>query len=205
MKRISNPNVTATLSYLLFFTFLAFTFSPNANASIDLPVAQAVDTVAGENLFNANCAACHKLYKKATGPALFQVGDKYDREWLYSWIKNSQEMIKSGDARANAIYNEYNGAVMNSFPQLSTADIDNIIAYTYTPKKAPAVAAVTTATTAANSGGISNDIILAVLILVFGVLVIMLFWSTKPCVVLPRLMALFMKKSQPVRRFGNYL
>ena len=88
-------------------------------------------------------------------------------------------MVKSGDAKANAIYNEYNGAVMTSFPQLSNADIDNIIAYTYTQKKAPAVAAVTTATTSANSGGVSNDIILAVLALVFMLLVVMLFLVNK--------------------------
>ena len=179
MEQVSYRNVTGKLLYLLLFTVLAFSFSPNANASIEFPVPQAVDTVAGENLFNANCAACHKLYKKATGPALFQVGDKYDRDWLYSWIKNSQDMVKSGDAKANAIYNEYNGAVMTSFPQLSNADIDNIIAYTYTPKKAPAVAAITTATTAANSGGVSNDIILAVLALVFLLLVVMLLLVNK--------------------------
>ena len=39
-------------------------------------------------------------------------------------------MIKSGDAYANKIYNEYNGTAMTAFPQLSDADIDNILAYT---------------------------------------------------------------------------
>jgi mono/diheme cytochrome c family protein len=179
MEQVAYRNVTLKSLTLLFFAVLAFSFSPKANASIDFPAAQTIDTVAGETLFNANCAACHKLYKKATGPALFQVGDKYDRDWLYAWIKNSQDMVKSGDAKANAIYNEYNGAVMTSFPQLSNADIDNIIAYTYIPKKAPAVAAITTATTQANSGGISNDIILAFLALVFMLLVIMLFLVNK--------------------------
>ncbi|MEP0481597.1 MAG: cytochrome c, partial [Nonlabens sp.] len=31
------------------------------------------DATLGEALFKANCASCHKLYKKAVGPALFQV------------------------------------------------------------------------------------------------------------------------------------
>ena len=77
------------------------------------------DPLAGKKLFNANCAACHKLNKKAVGPALKGVSAKYEKEWLYSWIKNSSAMIKSGDAQAVAIWEEYNKSVMNNFPQLS--------------------------------------------------------------------------------------
>ena len=41
------------------------------------------DPLAGKKLFNANCAACHKLNKKAVGPALKGVTAKYEKEWLY--------------------------------------------------------------------------------------------------------------------------
>ena len=92
--------------------------------------AQEADPIAGKKLFNANCAACHKLNKKAVGPALRGVSAKYEKEWLYSWIKNSAAMIKAGDAQAVAIWEEYNKSAMNAFPQLSNEDIDNIIAYT---------------------------------------------------------------------------
>jgi len=131
---------------------------------------------AGKKLFNANCAACHKLNKRAVGPALKGVSAKYDKEWLYSWIKNSTAMVKSGDAQAVAIYEEYNGSVMTSFPQLSNEDIDNILAYTdYTPP-APVAAALPAGTTAQGSGsGVSNTLILLALSLVFGILVVMLF------------------------------
>jgi mono/diheme cytochrome c family protein len=131
---------------------------------------------AGKKLFNVNCAACHKLNKRAVGPALKGVSSKYDKEWLYSWINNSTAMVKSGDAQAVAIYEEYNGSVMTSFPQLSTEDIDNILAYTdYTPP------ATTTAATAAGTpvqaagSSVSNNLILIALALVFGILVVMLF------------------------------
>lgn len=50
--------------------------------------AQEPDVQKGKALFNANCAACHKLNKRAVGPALAGVSAKYDKEWLYSWIKN---------------------------------------------------------------------------------------------------------------------
>ena len=131
---------------------------------------------AGKKLFNANCAACHKLNKRAVGPALKGVSAKYDKEWLYSWIKKSTAMVKSGDAQAVAIYEEYNGSVMTSFPQLSNEDIDNIITYTdYTPP-APAVAPIPAGAAAQGSeSGVSNTIILLALSLVFGILVVMLF------------------------------
>ena len=136
---------------------------------------------AGKKLFNANCAACHKLNKRAVGPALQGVSAKYDKEWLYSWIKNSTALVKSGDAQAVAIYEEYNGSVMTSFPQLSNEDIDNIIAYTdYTPPAS--VAAADSAGAAVGqtaSSGVSNNIILAALSLVFLILIVMLFLVQK--------------------------
>ena len=131
---------------------------------------------AGKKLFNANCAACHKLNKRAVGPALKGVSSKYDKEWLYSWIKNSTAMVKSGDAQAVAIYEEYNKSVMTSFPQLSNEDIDNIIAYTdFTPPAPVAAVGAPSAQTVNSSVGVSNTIILLALALVFIILVIMLF------------------------------
>ena len=130
---------------------------------------------AGKKLFNANCAACHKLNKRAVGPALRGISSKYDREWLYSWIKNSTAMVKSGDAQAVAIYEEYNGSVMTSFPQFSNDDIDNIIAYTDYVPPAPAITASVPVVSGQASGEISNLIILVALAMVFIVLVIMLF------------------------------
>lgn len=177
MEKVPYRNLPSTLSFLWLALMLTFSVTYTTFATtVTLPT-QAVDTAAGEALFKANCAACHKLYKKATGPALFQVGDKYEKEWLYSWIKNSQDMVKSGDALANAIFQENNGAVMTAFPQLNTGDIDNIIAYTYTAQKTPPPPPV--ATTGPAAGGLSNDIILAALALVFMLLVVMLFLVNK--------------------------
>lgn len=105
---------------------------------IDAPPKPAVELTAtakkGKELFKTNCASCHKVFKKAIGPALHNVAEKYDREWLYKWIKNSAALIKSGDPQAVAVYEEYDQANMNAFPQLSTEDIDNILEYTSVPK-----------------------------------------------------------------------
>ncbi len=83
----------------------------------------------GSELFSANCASCHALNGKVVGPALAGLIDKYDEdyEWLNAWIKNNQKLVKAGDERALAIYNEYNGAAMNIFENLSDDQITSIL------------------------------------------------------------------------------
>jgi mono/diheme cytochrome c family protein len=145
------------------------------------------DPAKGKQLFNQNCAACHALDRRMTGPALANVATRLieeeglDCEWMYSWIANPAGMIASGDAYANAIYEEYNQAQMTAFPTLSEQDINDILAYTEAPPPAP-VAAVTAAAdtaTTADSGGVSNQLILGALALVFALLVMMLFLVNK--------------------------
>ncbi|MBL30018.1 MAG: cytochrome C [Flavobacteriaceae bacterium] len=161
--RLLALNLTSKI--LIFFSVFIFL---NANA-------QEPDPIAGKKLFNANCAACHKLNKKAVGPALKGVSSKYEKEWLYKWIKNSSAFIKSGDERAIAIWEEYNRSAMNSFTQLSNADIDNIIAYTDYVPPAPKIDPEAIPTRSIDSNSIiSNEIILGALSVVFLLLVIML-------------------------------
>lgn len=153
---------------------LIFVLSISFNAS-----AQEIDIAKGKSLYNANCASCHKLNKKLIGPALKGVSAKYDKEWLYSWIKNSAALIKTGDEQAVAIYEEYNKVAMNAFPQLSNEDIDNILAYTdYVPEPVAATSIATSSQTS-DSSSITNDLVLGLLLIVLLVLVTMLFLVTK--------------------------
>ena len=136
---------------------------------------QEADIQAGKALFNTNCAACHQLNRKAVGPALRGASEKYDREWLYKWIKNGTQMIKDGDPQAVAIWEEYNRAVMTNYPQFSNEQIDNILAYTdYTPPP-PAVTVAASAQTVSQGSDISVNVILAVAIVIFTILIVMLF------------------------------
>lgn len=153
---------------------LIFVLSISFNAT-----AQEIDIAKGKSLYNANCASCHKLNKKLIGPALKGVSAKYDKEWLYSWIKNSAALIKTGDEQAVAIYEEYNKVAMNAFPQLSNEDIDNILAYTdYVPEPVAATSIATSSQTS-DSSSITNDLVLGLLLIVLLVLVTMLFLVTK--------------------------
>jgi mono/diheme cytochrome c family protein len=177
MQKVKLRNLPSNLSVLALALMLAFSVNAFAQDGAEAAVGADLggDPVTGKALFNANCAACHKLDKKATGPALRDVADKYDREWLYSWIKNSQGLIKSGDATAVKIFAENNNSVMTSFPALTNGDIDNILAYTSEPKKVIVIDPATAATSGSGEGsGVSNNLLLGVLALVFGLLVVML-------------------------------
>ena len=99
----------------------------------------------GEKLYKANCTACHQIDNKLIGPALRGVSDKYSEEWLIKWIKNSAELIASGDADAIAIYEEYNKSPMTAFPYFSDDDVRNILAYVEQAPEKQAVAATASA------------------------------------------------------------
>jgi mono/diheme cytochrome c family protein len=194
MKKVGNTNSTSRNALLsLAFTFClsivsfaqtqvapatAAPVAAAAPAAIAAAPAAGGDAVKGKELFNGNCAACHKLDAKMTGPMLRNVIAKHDKEWLYKWIANSQALIKSGDAQANALWAEYKPSVMNNFPQLTHGDIDNIIAYTSEPLPPPPVpdgGDKAGTATEGSSSGISNTFVLGALGLVMGLLVIMLF------------------------------
>ncbi|MCY1496975.1 Cytochrome c-554(547) [compost metagenome] len=184
MKKVGNHNSISrillfSLALMLTFSVSSFAQEPAAAPAAEAaaPAAGAGDAAAGKALFNANCAACHKLDAKMTGPALRGVTERHDKKWLHAWIKDSQAMIKSGDAAAVKVFNENNKSVMTAFPQLSDADIDNILAYTSEPKaEKPAVAGGSETGGMEQGGvGVSNNVILGALALVMVMLVVMLF------------------------------
>ncbi len=79
-----------------------------------------------------------------TGPALGGSVDRwaaYPKEDLYSWIRNSQALIKSGHPRATELWNQFKPTVMTAFPNLTNDEIESILMYvdgvfkgTYGPK-----------------------------------------------------------------------
>jgi mono/diheme cytochrome c family protein len=173
MKKVGNHN---SFSRIFFSLALLLSFSLSMYSQ-DAVEASGADAAKGKELFNANCAACHKLDAKATGPALRGVADKYDKEWLYKWVNNSSDLIKSGDSQAVKVFEENGKVPMTAFPQLSSADIDNILAYTseVAPTPVGPVPGTAAATASGSDSGISNNVILGALSLVLLMLVVMLF------------------------------
>ena len=170
MKQVIYRNLTSTILHLGFILLLTFSTSV---------IAQEGDPANGKALFNANCAACHKLDRDMTGPMLRNVEARLaeeeglDRTWLNSWIRNSSGLIKSGDAYANKVYNKWNKTAMTAFPQLSDQDISDILAYTAEPPPPPPPGPVPGTQTQTESG-VSNNLILGALALLFGLLALAL-------------------------------
>src|SRR5690606_20509257 len=78
------------------------------------------------------------------------------------------------------VFNEWKQVPMNSFPNLSDEDIDNIIAYTSTVKETPKAGDTGASTqVATNNNDVSNMVILVALGVVLAMLVIMLFLVKK--------------------------
>ena len=126
----------------------------------------------GKTLFNTNCAACHAVNKRSTGPALAGVEDRWpDKTKLHAWVKNSAAFLKTGDVYANNLYNEYNKTAMNQFPGLSDKDIDAILAYI---KSVPAPGADKPAGSAVPVPEGDNSLLFGVLTLVLAIVALIL-------------------------------
>lgn len=136
----------------------------------------------GEKLFKANCTACHALDKQVVGPPLKGVVERVkteggkDTAWLHKWIKNNKEVRASGDEYANKIFEKYNKAEMQLFPNLSDKDIDDILAYTTNPpapepEKTAETAPAGDAAAAAPADKTTTNIVIISLLAIAGLLV----------------------------------
>lgn len=98
----------------------------------------------GKALFMKNCASCHAIDKKLTGPALMGVDERWkgNRKNLTAWIKNTQSYMKAtNDAYAIGVYNEYGKSAMNVFDGvLDDKQIADILDYVKNWKPPVAVA-----------------------------------------------------------------
>ena len=82
----------------------------------------------GKDLFTGNCTVCHGIDEVVIGPALRDVHERKSEEWIYSFIKNSQKVIQSGDEYAVNLYNEYNKTLMTSF-DFNDEELNSIVEY----------------------------------------------------------------------------
>lgn len=84
----------------------------------------------GAAIFKANCSACHTIGKgKLVGPDLANIEEQRPKEWIVSFIKSSQTVIKSGDKYADSLFKAFNQMPMPDHPNLTNAQIDDLLAY----------------------------------------------------------------------------
>jgi mono/diheme cytochrome c family protein len=142
----------------LFLSLYSTSFAAVAVPDVAATDAAGVERAkAGMALYKANCTACHAIDRKVVGPALAGVWDRWEsEEKIVAWVQNSSKLIASGDAYSNKIFNEYNKSVMTAFPQLSAAQVMDILIYIKNPGVADPAAAAAPAGEAAAGSGVAN-------------------------------------------------
>ena len=78
MKKVTYRNQISKISgislvVLLFFSTTFFAQDEVASQEVEAVVVNGGDATKGKALFNQNCAACHSMDRKMTGPALANV------------------------------------------------------------------------------------------------------------------------------------
>jgi len=148
-------------STLLFIFYLSFSLST-----------QAAD---GEKLFKQNCSACHRVdEKKLVGPGLKGVFDRVPQpaeEWLIKWIKNNEELRKSGDAYANKVFTDNGSIPMSSFAHLSDEEIKAMLDYIKAPPVAVSAEPTPGAEPVAPTSGNTLLYVLLALTLIFLIII----------------------------------
>lgn len=177
-QSMSQPTrfVLIAFTYTLFFLLSFNSFAQDGQGD-GIPTDDAM-VAAGEGLFKANCTQCHAINEVVIGPALKNVHERRSKEWLLSWIRNSQKLIQSGDEDAIAIWEEYKKTAMPAYP-FSDEEITSLLSYVKveSSKEAAPVAAETPQggdAVAAQGDGVSSGYLTAILVVLVVVLVLIL-------------------------------
>jgi len=154
---------------IFLFLCLSIAFKPNiAVAGLD-----------GSKIFKQNCTACHTATDaKLIGPGLKGISTRRKEPWLLKWIKDSQALIKSGDADAKAVFNEYQ--VQMPPQNLSDEEIKAVLTYlTVGDAAADKKAVTTTAVTTETPSSFLSDSTLTYVLLVVIIFLILIIYALK--------------------------
>jgi cytochrome c2 len=124
--------MTSRLSLLLAITIGIAACGTQESTQSNEPVPEQKPAItAGQKLFINNCIQCHNIKKDKTGPKLEGVLARWDNDTarLRAFIHNSTEVIKAGDPRAVAVYEQWNKTMMTPMTHLSDGEIDQILEY----------------------------------------------------------------------------
>lgn len=120
---------------LLFFFANLSVFAKNAeNRAILYQPIDSLSIAKGQVLFTQNCTSCHQIRTDGIGPRLSGITSVTSPAWVKQFIKNSQDLIATGDERAIQVYLKYKKAIMPSYSHLQEAELDAIVDYLATTK-----------------------------------------------------------------------
>lgn len=114
--------LTLSTTFLLFCLSLLLSQPLSADEALDEAA------LAGQDIFEAECQQCHGIEDAMVGPALQNVTERRDEDWLISFISNASQMKEDGDEIALELDEEYAGQ-MPVMDYLSEEEIENTLAY----------------------------------------------------------------------------
>ena len=135
MQYVIQGVMIATVVVLVLNAVKYFGSSSLRDVSADSVVSEKKDSVntitnyKGQALFREKCISCHSFSKPDA--AKFIVGFEKrapSKKLLYEFIRNSGEVIKSGEPYYSNLYKEYD-VLMISFPELTNQQISDLIEY----------------------------------------------------------------------------
>lgn len=85
--------------------------------------------IKGEEIFDNQCAACHRMDRKLVGPSLENSTKQYDKKWLLAFIIDNQKLIQEKDSQALKIWLEYNKSPMPNFKHLTEQELEDLYYY----------------------------------------------------------------------------
>lgn len=92
----------------------------------------AADADNGKTLFLEKCASCHNIdmVSDMTGPALYEAEDRWKKfpGAIYDWVRNSESLAASGNARAQLMVG-WAPSAMTAFENLEDAQIQDILEF----------------------------------------------------------------------------
>jgi cytochrome c2 len=137
--KLKNISLGAMISLIVVFSFSGF---------------KAFAEDEGKQLFQV-CSACHTIGKgKLIGPDLKGVTERLDKDYLYRFIRNSQELVQAGDEYAVKQFEEYNKIPMPP-NDLTDDQLEILLSYieNYTEEAVVETAPATTETHAEEGHG----------------------------------------------------
>jgi len=126
---ISCKGIKQTLVKFSILSILLCTTAPGfAQQHKQLYATDKAVIVAGQNLFQKRCASCHNFKQQGIGPDLSGVTAKRSAQWLTRFIHSPQDLAKTGDKEAVALFAKYK-VPMPSNPDLDSNEMKGLLAY----------------------------------------------------------------------------
>ncbi len=122
--------ISISIIAIIFFSFILYKSFISNNEFKEKTIQVDGKYNIGKRIYEKYCINCHdkKMIEYATAPPLGGITKRRNKEWLYSYTRNSDQMYKDGDSIAIKLRSE-NFGLMTNFPMLNNNKLDAVYYY----------------------------------------------------------------------------